>query len=83
MTQFVSVLLPISAIKCVDFQGLHGPGIQTPCIDAISLGIGSRYVERLDATHRAEIMLGNAGIELIVCRVVVTTAQREVFLAHD
>ncbi len=83
MTQFVSVLLPVSAVKCVDVQRFHGFGIQAPCIDAITLGIGARHVERLDSTHTAEIMLGDTGIELIVRHVVMTTEQLEIFLAHD
>jgi len=73
MTQRISVRLPVLTVKLGDFERIGGiESVKTSNVDVYSIGIAPRYVERMNSTVLAKMVLGDPGVEG-VCRDVVQT----------
>ena len=83
MTQRMRMNFPVSSVKGIDAHRFDRALIEAPDIDAISFGVGSRYVERLDPAIATEKVLGDTSIELIGRYIVLATDQPEIALAND
>src|SRR5487761_1158931 len=77
------LVLPFPAVEGPHGHLLEGAGVEAAGIDAETVGMGARDVERLDAAHRAEEMLRRAGVESVSREHVLAREQLEVLRAHD
>src|SRR4051812_16402899 len=57
------VFLPVAAVDLGDLHARHGAGIETARVDAVSIGVRARHVERFHAAGGAEQVLRRAGVE--------------------
>ena len=65
MSQRPSILFPILAIKILNNDFSKSGGINTPKIDAITIGIRTGKIERFYTTGFAGIVFGNTSIKRI------------------
>ena len=63
MFEGVSVIFPVAAVEVIDADSRYRRWVETADVDADSVGVRSRYVKRFDAADRAEMMLGDTGVE--------------------
>ena len=81
--QLIGVRLPMTAVETGDRHRLDGVGVETPHVDADAVGVGARYVEGLDAAHRAEMMLRDSGVEGVGREHILALDQAESVPRHD
>src|SRR5258706_1899233 len=59
------LLLPLAAVEWLHLDALDRPPIETARVDAVTIRMRARHVERFDATGRAEQVLRGSGVECV------------------
>src|SRR4051812_42602034 len=57
--------LPVAAVEALWRDRERIEAVETMGVDVDLVRVGARHIERLDAAHFAEMMLGDPGVELI------------------
>ncbi len=74
MLELVRILLPVPTIEGLDLDCGDGALVEAVDVDAVTVGVGARHVERFDPTGPTEGVSGHSGVE---------TVGREAVLARD
>ena len=57
--------LPVAAVEALRCDGKRVEPVEATGVDVDLVRVGARHIERMDAAHLAEMMLGDLGVELI------------------
>src|SRR5262249_38286586 len=74
---------PVLAVEVSQREGGEIDIVQAAHVDVDLVGVGTRHVERMNATHPAEGVLGGLGVEDVSGEIVLPAQQLEPFGWHD
>src|SRR5437667_3942181 len=80
---FGQLLLPLAAVEWLHLDAFHRSWIETASVDAVTVGVRPRHVERFDATGGAEQVLRSPGVERVGREGFLTLEQSKARLGHD
>src|SRR5882724_6180378 len=75
--------LPVAAIEALRRDGERIETVKAAGVDVDLVRVGTRHIERMDAAHLAEMMLGDLGVELIGREIARALQQIEPLGRHD
>ncbi len=83
MSQPGGIFLPVLAVEGLDRYYAEAGWVETVHIYAVAVGVGARDIEGFDTTDPTEKMLGDAGVETIVCQLVLAREKPETGSRYD
>lgn len=77
------VRMPLPVLPVERLEPYRRTGLQAACVDIVSVGVRARYVEGLDPAGAAKVVLGDAGIEGVGLKRILTGQEPELRARHD
>ena len=77
------MFFPMSTVERSNLDVSNRPRFQTAYVYAVTVGMGPRHIKRLDAANLAEEVSGDAGIERVTRKRLLSTDQSKPIFGHD